>query len=112
MNHAVNLRGKTDGEPEPDDRLRSLRHPGEADGAGLPRLPRAEGRGRLASGRVVGPEEIGRTRRFVAFFAAAATICALTGVWFGAIACGFVSLAALVQSGSVVFSSGREYWFR
>ncbi|MFJ1293515.1 hypothetical protein ACEPPZ_15785 [Paracoccus yeei] len=71
-----------------------------------------KGVGRLASGRVVGPEEIGRTRRFVAFFAAAAAICALTGVWFGAIACGFVSLAALVQSSSVVFSNGREYWFR
>ncbi|AYF00901.1 hypothetical protein PY32053_01256 [Paracoccus yeei] len=71
-----------------------------------------KGVGRLASGRVVGPEEIGRTRRFVAFFAAVAVICGVTGVWFGAIACGFVALAALVQSGSVVFSGGREYWFR
>ena len=71
-----------------------------------------KGVGRLASGRVVGPEEIGRTRRFVAFFAAVAVICGVTGVWFGAIACGFVALAALVQSGSVVFSNGREYWFR
>ena len=36
----------------------------------------------------------------------------LNVVWFGAIACGFVALAALVQSGSVLFSNGREYWFR
>ena len=71
-----------------------------------------KGVGRLASGRVVGPEEIGRTRRFVAFFAAVAAICAVTGVWFGAIACGFVALAALVQSGSVVVSSGQEDGFR
>ena len=55
----------------------------------------------------------GRVRaRLAASLGAAAAICALTGVWFGAIACGFVSLAALVQSGSVVFSNGREYWFR
>ena len=71
-----------------------------------------KGAGRLASGRVVGPEEIGRTRRLIGIMAAVAVISGLTGVWILAIACGFVALAALVQSGSVVFSNGREYWFR
>lgn len=71
-----------------------------------------KGVGRLASGRVVGPEEIGRTRRLIGIMAAVAVISGLTGVWILAIACGFVALAALVQSGSVVFSNGREYWFR
>ena len=71
-----------------------------------------KGVGRLTSGRVVGPEEIGRTRRLIGIMAAVAVISGLTGVWFLAIACGFVALAALVQSGSVVFSNGQEYWFR
>ncbi|MBY0137521.1 hypothetical protein [Paracoccus yeei] len=71
-----------------------------------------KGAGRLASGRVVGPEEIGRTRRLIGIMAAVAVISGLTGVWILAIACGFVALAGLVQSGSVVFSNGQEYWFR
>lgn len=71
-----------------------------------------KGVGRLASGRIVGPEEIGKTRRFVGILAAVAVISAVTGVWFLALGCGFAALAAIIQSGSVVFSNGQEYWFR
>ena len=35
-----------------------------------------------------------------------------TGVWEGAVVCGVVALGLVLQSGSVIFSRGQEYWFR
>lgn len=70
-----------------------------------------KGVGRLASGRIVGPEAIGKPRRFVGILAAVA-VSALTSVWFLALGCSLIAVVVLVQSSSVVFSSGQEYWFR
>ena len=49
---------------------------------------------------------------FVTPFLAGLVVFWATGVWEGAVVCGAVALGLVFQSGSVIFSRGREYWFR
>lgn len=70
------------------------------------------GVGRIASGRVVGPEKIPKLRRQLALFLGGLVVFWATGVWEGAVVCGVVALGLVFQSGSVIFSRGQEYWFR
>lgn len=70
------------------------------------------GVGRIAGGRVVGPEKIPKLRRQLAVLLAGLVIFGAAGIWIGAVACGAVALGMVVQSGGVIFSRGQEYWFR
>ena len=70
------------------------------------------GVGRIASGRVIGPEKIPKLRRLLALSLVRIAVFWATGVWEGAVVCGAVALGLVFQSGSVIFSRGREYWFR
>lgn len=71
-----------------------------------------KGVGRVARGRVVGKEHIIRTRLEFVVILIAMVVCIFLDWGVGVAACAIAVAAFLFQARSVLFSNGKEYWFR